>query len=209
MGADGSRASTAFNEEKAIIGSIVDRQGLSQAKYGLIQYGTNSAEILRHLSQFTSNLDFKRFVGRSSLKSRGRALIPAIDKASEAFLSSDAKRKVLVLFANGLPFVPFNDLVNASRFLRSQGVKVVVVYSGNSADRTRLQGIVSSTDDLFPWSIGTASSVFGRKIALQLFKGLYPPICHPICPFIFLPAYLPFSLVGTNPPTHPPTHRSI
>jgi hypothetical protein len=173
MGADGSRASTAFNEEKAIIGSIVDRQGPSRAKYGLIQYGANSAETLRRLSQFTSNFDFKRFVGNSALASRGRALIPAIDKASEDFLSSDAKRKVLVLFANGLPFVPFNDLVNASSFLRSQGVKVVVVYSGNSADRIRLQRIVSGTEDLFPWSIGSGSTVVGNKIALQLFKGLF------------------------------------
>ena len=171
MGADGPRASAAFNDEKVIIDSILDRQGPSNARYGLIQYGASSAEILRHLSQFTSNLEFKGHVRSSSLKTPGRALIPAMDKASEVFLSSNAKQKVLVLFANGLPFVPINHLVNASSFLRSQGVKVIVVYSGSSADYPRLQRIVSSTEDLFPWSIGTGTSVTGGKIALQLFKG--------------------------------------
>jgi hypothetical protein len=171
MGADGFGASAAFNDEKTIIRSILDSQGPAQAKYGLIQYGDNSAEILRHLSQYTNNLDFKSFVGTSTLKSRGRALIPAMNKASEMFSSSDAKQKVLVLFANGLPFVPFNDLVNASSYLRSQGVKVVVVYSGYSADHTRLLRIVSTTGDFFPWSIGTGTSVMGSRIAFQLFKG--------------------------------------
>jgi hypothetical protein len=173
MGADGFGASAAFNDEKTIIRSILDSQGPAQARYGLIQYGDNSAEILRHLSQYTNNLDFKSFVGTNTLKSRGRALIPAMNKASEMFSSSDAKQKVLVLFANGLPFVPFNDLVNASSYLRSQGIKVVVVYSGYSADRTRLQRIVSTTGDFFPWSIGTGTSVMGSKIAFQLFKGSF------------------------------------
>ena len=172
MGADGSGASTLFNQEKAIIAAIVDRHGSSKAKYGLIQYGYNSAETLRRLSQFTNNLDFKRFVGSRTLTSRGRALIPAMDKASEEFLSSNAKQKVFVLFANALPFVSFNELVSASRSLRSNGVKVVVVYSGSSADRTRLQQIVANNKNLFSWNIGTRSSVIGSKIALQLFKGL-------------------------------------
>lgn len=171
MGAYGSRASIAFNQEKAIIGAIVDTQGSSNVKYGLIQYGTDSAETLKRLEEFTGNLDFKRFVAASELKSRGRALISAMDKASEEFLSSSARRKALVLFANGLPSVPFNNLVTASRYLRSQGVKVVVVYSGNTGDRTRLQQIVSNTHDVFPWSFGTSSRLIGNKIALQLFKG--------------------------------------
>lgn len=173
MGADGSRASSFFNNEKYIINEIVDKQGSTATKYGLIQYGANTAETLKRLPEFTNNLDFKQFVRARTLKSPGRALIPAMDKAGEEFSSSDARRKALVLFANALPFVDFNDLIIASRKLRSQGVKVVVVYSGNSGDRRRLQAIVSNDEDLFPWSLTTKSSVTGGKIALQLFKGQF------------------------------------
>ena len=173
MGADGSRASTLFTGQKAIIAAIVDRQGSSKARYGLIQYRYNSAETLRRLSQFTSNLDFKRFVESRRLGSRGWALIPAMNKANEEFSSSKAKQKVFVLFASSLSFVSFNELVSASRSLRASGVKVVVVYSGRSADRARLQQIVSSNENLFSWSTGARSSVIGGKIALQLFKGVY------------------------------------
>ena len=187
MGADGSGADGFFNEQKAIIGSIVDRQKSSKTNYGLVQYGSSSAETKKRLSQFTNNFDFKRFVVSSTLKSRGRSLISAMDKASEEFLTSKAKRKVLVLFANGLPRNSFNDLVTASKSLRSQGIKVVVVYSGNSGDQNRLQQIVSNNGDLFHWSIGTNSRVLGGKIALQLFTGLY---------FFCLPTNLPIYLLA-------------
>lgn len=173
MGADGLDASTTFNREKAVIGSIVDRQGPSQANYGLVQYGLNSAETLSRLSQFTSNLEFKRLVGNSTLKSPGRAWIPAMNKAREEFESRNAKRKVLVLFANDMPSVPLVDLVKASRSLRSQGVKIIVVFSGSSADRNRLLSIVPTSDDLFAWTVNTQSNVIGSKLASHLFKGLF------------------------------------
>lgn len=171
-GGYGANAYRLFDREKEIIQAIVNQQGTAVARYGLIQYRETSAVIQRKLSQFTNNADFKRYVRFSTLGYRGRGLVPAMTQASNEFKSSSAKRKVLVLFGNGVPAIPFQDLSAAAKKLADEGVKLIVVFFGNNVDRKRLERIVPSIDDIFRGNSWTKSDILGNKIALQLFKGM-------------------------------------
>ena len=169
MGADLPNPYTMFTREKEIISSIVD-QGSSRATYGLIEYGRNSANVLQRLSQFINDDNFKQSVRSTSLRSAGRSLVPAMEKASEEFKTSTAKRKILVLFANALP--SYNDLLTTARRLNKEGIKVVVLFYGTTGRLQLLENIVSNKDDLFPWRFSEQPDVIASELALQLFKGM-------------------------------------
>ena len=170
-GGYGFPAYTLYKQEQEIIRAIVDSQGTALAKYGLIQYGDTVVEVLRKLSQFIDNTDFKNFVRSTWLKFPGRGLVLAMEKASDELRSSVSERKALVLFANRIRPNSYQALLSAARKLAIEGVKVVVVFSGSDADSARLRRIVARSEYIFPWYSSTDSGTLGGKIALQLFKG--------------------------------------
>lgn len=173
MGAYGLNAANIFNQEKTIVSSIVDNQGLPRVRYGLIQYGLDFAEVSRSISQFRSNKAFKEFVEATVLKSRGKSISLAMDVAKNEFSSSNVKRKVLVVFMNDLTAKEIKNLKNVSAELRSHRVKVVaVVYSSRRINNEMFQPVVSTTNDVFSWLRESETAIVGSRVALQIFKGL-------------------------------------